>query len=316
MAFTPNGADAYVTDKRDGTVSVIDTRTFSVTPVVIGRDTSPTGVAITSDGTRAYVTDQTADSVSVINTGTLAVTTPITGIQAPRRVAISPDGSAAYVTGGGFPGAVSVIDTGNDTVTRTVAADNVPDYVAFTPDGGKAFVTNGANTSVSVINTETFAVTNVFGFTAPAGVAITDIPSPALVLTKNLTGRLTPGRTAAYTLTLTDTGSGPTDGSTVTVTDTLPAPLRLVAMTGPGWTCHPATSTCTRSDVLGPHQSYAPITLTVAVPCTSGRGGGTSPTWPPSPAAGPAPVPQPTRPPWVARGDSTRAVSSPSRATP
>ena len=64
------------------------------------------------------------------------------------------------------------------------------------------------------------------------------------------------------TLRVANTGADPTDGSAVTVTETLPAGLSAlvnnpgagagpVAASGPGWTCTGgATSRCTRSDVL------------------------------------------------------------------
>jgi uncharacterized repeat protein (TIGR01451 family) len=83
------------------------------------------------------------------------------------------------------------------------------------------------------------------------------------------------------TLTATNSGAAPTDGTSVTVTDTLPAGLRAlvnnpgfhagaVAASGPGWTCTgSATSRCTRSDVLGPGDSYPPIKITVSVASTA-----------------------------------------------
>jgi hypothetical protein len=70
---------------------------------------------------------------------------------------------------------------------------------------------------------------------------------------------------AAYTLTATNTGTAPTDGSPVTVTDTLPGALTATALGGTGWTCTLGTVSCTRSDVLNAGGSYPPITVTVNV---------------------------------------------------
>lgn len=44
--------------------------------------------------------------------------------------------------------------------------------------------------------------------------------------------------------------SAPTDGTTVTVQDTLPAGLSVAGITGNGWSCTRCTLTCTRSSVL------------------------------------------------------------------
>lgn len=75
-----------------------------------------------------------------------------------------------------------------------------------------------------------------------------------------------------YTITVSNaaasTGAGPTDGSAVTVTDTLPAGLTATAFYGPGWTTDlsdPSHPTATRIDVLGPGSSYPPLILKVAV---------------------------------------------------
>ncbi|MHB8156449.1 MAG: choice-of-anchor Q domain-containing protein, partial [Desulfocucumaceae bacterium] len=88
---------------------------------------------------------------------------------------------------------------------------------------------------------------------------------PDLTLTKSHTGDFTQGQTGAtYTLTVTNSGTGPTSGA-VTVTDTLPAGLTATAMSGTGWTCNPTTGIATRSDALAAGASYPAITLTVNV---------------------------------------------------
>jgi hypothetical protein len=56
--------------------------------------------------------------------------------------------------------------------------------------------------------------------------------------------------------------AAPTSG-TVTVTETLPAGLTLVSMSGAGWTC--GSVTCTRNDALAGGNSYSAITVTVNV---------------------------------------------------
>ena len=100
------------------------------------------------------------------------------------------------------------------------------------------------------------------GFTVIAG-------TPDLTLTKSHTGAFTQGQTGAtYTLTVTNSGAGPTSGL-VTVTDTLPAGLTATALSGTGWTCTLATVTCTRSDVLAAAASYPALTLTVTVATTA-----------------------------------------------
>jgi len=86
-----------------------------------------------------------------------------------------------------------------------------------------------------------------------------------LTITASQTGSFIAGqRGAVYTLTVTNSGSGATNGG-VTVIDTLPTSLTATSIAGPGWVCTQPAGPCTRSDVLMPGASYPAITLTVNV---------------------------------------------------
>ena len=75
-----------------------------------------------------------------------------------------------------------------------------------------------------------------------------------------------------YMLTVTNSGSAASDGTQVTVTDTLPPAVTAARMVGSGWTCPSvtdlsggATPACTRSDALAAGASYPAIELQVSV---------------------------------------------------
>lgn len=90
----------------------------------------------------------------------------------------------------------------------------------------------------------------------------------ALSLTKTHAGNFTQGQTgAAYSLVVTNIGSKATDGTAITVTDTLPTGLTATAITStdPLWVCTLGTLSCTRTDVLASGKSYPAITVTVNV---------------------------------------------------
>jgi uncharacterized repeat protein (TIGR01451 family) len=92
--------------------------------------------------------------------------------------------------------------------------------------------------------------------------------APDLSIAKSHVGKLTQGQVGAtYAITVTNVGGKPTDGSVVTVTDTLPAGLAAtsISSTDPAWACNLGTLSCTRNDVLASGSSYGPITLTVNV---------------------------------------------------
>jgi exo-1,4-beta-D-glucosaminidase len=86
-----------------------------------------------------------------------------------------------------------------------------------------------------------------------------------------------------YTLTVTNSGNAPTDGTTpVTLADIVDPNISMTSIGGSGWTCDTSndpTEVCTETGgsgggpaVLAPGQSYPPITLTVQVPLGTGFG--------------------------------------------
>ena len=80
------------------------------------------------------------------------------------------------------------------------------------------------------------------------------------------TGNFSRGRSgASFTIVVNNVGGLASNGSVVSVTNTLSAGLSTSALSGGGWTCTLGTLTCTRSDVLGGGASYPPITLTISV---------------------------------------------------
>jgi uncharacterized repeat protein (TIGR01451 family) len=102
---------------------------------------------------------------------------------------------------------------------------------------------------------------NPLTFTVTTGSAT----GPVLAPSKTHAGNFTQGQTGAtYSITTSNTGSGPTDGSQVTVTDVPPSGLTITNMNGTAWNCG-TLPMCTRSDVLPAGSSYQPITVTVDV---------------------------------------------------
>jgi YVTN family beta-propeller protein len=157
MAPPPLGPFAYVANKGDDTVSVIDTRTQrQVDSVRLPAQSKPKGIAVTPDGDHVYVANSgtSPGTVSVIEAASNTVTATIGVGDHPSGVAISPDGRRAYVTSGIFPnpGSVSVIDVSRNSVMATLAVQIDPLAVAFTPDSARAYVTNHGSGTVSLLD--------------------------------------------------------------------------------------------------------------------------------------------------------------------
>jgi uncharacterized repeat protein (TIGR01451 family) len=128
-------------------------------------------------------------------------------------------------------------------------------------------ITVTVNVAASATSPQVNAVSVSGGGSATANASdSTTILTPVLSISKIHTGNFAQGQNGAtYTVTVSNSsvaGTGPTNGTMVTVTDTVPSGLTLVSMAGTGWTC---PTTCTRLDVLAAGASYPAITVTVNV---------------------------------------------------
>ncbi|MFN2643545.1 MAG: hypothetical protein ABR570_01010, partial [Burkholderiales bacterium] len=84
---SPDGARVYVSNGRDATVSIIESRTNEVLATVpVGR--RPWNMALTGDGAKLYVANGRSNSVSVIDTRQLKSVAEIPVGELPWGVAI------------------------------------------------------------------------------------------------------------------------------------------------------------------------------------------------------------------------------------
>ncbi|MEK4235841.1 Ig-like domain-containing protein [Paenibacillus sp. FSL H7-0714] len=160
-AINPNKTQVFVTNRADGTVSVIDPSTDTViSTIAVG--TWPHGVAFNSDGSKAYVANYSSNSVSVINTATLSVIRTISVSDNP--VAMVVIGDRLYLTQSGRS-EVSVLDVKSDTVISKIPVSSSPYGLSVNPAGSKIYVATVSGTTLDVIDT----VTNKVEATIPVG---------------------------------------------------------------------------------------------------------------------------------------------------
>ena len=199
VAVSPDGLTAYVTNRADATVSVIDTDPlsagFNTVTDTIAVGTAPDSVVFTPDGTTAYASNRGTDDVSVIDTGTKAIKkvggVPVPNIAVgdkPGGMAVSPDGTTLYVTNWDDAD-VSVIDTATNA-TKQVGGVAVPDIavgngasaVAVSPDGLLIYVTAFSSDDIRVIDTSSYAVTKTISLgDGPRSVSISPDGTAAYV---------------------------------------------------------------------------------------------------------------------------------------
>ncbi len=232
---------------------------------------------VTGTGTTAHVGPAPSNHMKQGGTGSVTFSLLNNG-NGPTG---DPDGAHGMVVTGTFPVGLTfgTVPTGTPWNCTTVAS-------ALTCKSSNA-ISQGSNypllTVPVQVATNAPATVTVSGFTfAGAGMTagtfasdtITIDPSPVLSIAKTHTGTFTQGQTATWNVQVTNnsaTAAGATDGSTVTVSDTLPSGYTLATSSGSGWSCSGTTTiTCTSTNVVaGAGGTFPLLVLTVNVPANS-----------------------------------------------
>ncbi len=159
------------------------------------------------------------------------------------------------------------LGTGGNATTGGVIAPNGTDTVTF-----EVRINAGDVAGQQIVNqaTATF-VGQTLGasFTDTSPQVTNTVAVPDLTIVKSHTGSLVGGVPTTFTLAVSNVGTVPTDGSTVTVSDPFPSSSfsSIANAGGSGWSCTIAalTLTCTRSDALAAGTSYPPILVDATV---------------------------------------------------
>ena len=202
----------------------------------------PIGIAAGPDG-NLWFTEGAKDQIGKLTpTGTFTEYPIPTAGATPAGIQAGPDGAMWFAESHG--GQIGRITTAGMVVEYSVPNTGAGGLNNITagPDGGMWF-NNPANNSIGRIAT---------GLTA----------TPALSITVTDSGNFVAGQQGTYSLTVSNMGTGATNG-TVVVPENLPFGLTVAGANGTGWTC--TTGGCYRTDSLAAGASYPPITVTVNV---------------------------------------------------
>lgn len=174
VAFSPDGAKAFVANEFSGTVSRIDVATH----LEDGLLTLPGDLfrlAVSADGSILYAAGN-ADHVFVIDAATGLLITFIPVDLDPNGMVFSPDGSSLYVSH--ISGASVVeIETGTNTVSRTFnLGQSASQDMAVSTDGKTLYVAMEGGQRIQKINLSTGQLAGSIGLpsgAAPFGMAMT-----------------------------------------------------------------------------------------------------------------------------------------------
>lgn len=156
-ALSATGNQLYVVNGSSGTLSVVDTGTFTVTSTITGLG-EPSDVATLPTGEitdTVYVTSRFPAELLTIDPAGMLRTRQVLPGTSPAQLAISPSGNTIYVTDSG--GALLQIDRTLGGFTSTLAVGGNPGPLAVSPDGAFVYVVNRQGSLIKV-NAATFAV--------------------------------------------------------------------------------------------------------------------------------------------------------------
>ena len=129
LVVGPDGRRAFITAANR--ISVLDLRTYAVTPAVVAGDVVGGTLAVAPDGSRVYATRNGAGSLAVLDgTGSAVLATVEVG-RGPVGVTTTPDGRSVWVANA-TDATVSEIDAASLAVRNTIQVVGNPTAVAVT----------------------------------------------------------------------------------------------------------------------------------------------------------------------------------------
>ncbi len=161
VVISPNGRQAYVANRAEGVVTVIDTAVDRVTATIAVEAGPPQFLAFSPDGRTIYVSiwneARTIVAVGVLDTTSNSIVATIPVRTRPFLAAVTRDGNLLYVPNHDS-GTVSVIDTATNEVTTEIKVAPNPHWIEFSNDGTRAYVANHESNVVSVLDMSNNAV--------------------------------------------------------------------------------------------------------------------------------------------------------------
>lgn len=162
-------AYAFIPNRGDDTVSIVDTSDNSVTATVhLPEGSGPYAAAVLLDGSYAFIVNTENGTVTVIDTTQISsglddlIETTVTVGSEPRGITVDPYGDYVYVTNYGSD-TLSIIDTGSYQVSTVEDVGTGPWGVLADPDGDYIYVVNHLEDSLTVISTNSTTTVSDIG---------------------------------------------------------------------------------------------------------------------------------------------------------
>lgn len=121
LSFDNNGANLFVVNAENDTLTVIDSQKHEIIKTIPVGD-NPRYVALNPDETVAYVTNMDSNTVSMVDTQLMEVVNEIPVSNGPYGIAFSADGGDLAYVSRMSGNDISIIDTTGNTIATTISA--------------------------------------------------------------------------------------------------------------------------------------------------------------------------------------------------
>ena len=197
---------AYIANRSDNSVSVINTTTNTVVSTII-TGYMPWGVAVSPDGNSVYVaeratSDWIVNTLSVIDAATNSIKDTIYTDLNSAGVAVSPDGSRLYVAQGDADNEAVVNTITGAEIARINTVTSQSNGVTVSPDGSRVYFSNENIGGVIVVDAATNTIVTTIIIGIPSGSVY---PDPSGLVVSPDGSRLYVANSVAGTLSVIDT---------------------------------------------------------------------------------------------------------------
>jgi YVTN family beta-propeller protein len=151
VCLSPAGDRAYVSNRGDISVTVLDLKNLSVASTIMEAEMkNPDGCIVSADGAKLYVAAAGGEAVFVFSTADGRKLNEIKVGREPRRLLFSPDGSRLYVSNG-EERFVSVVDVKTGAAIGKIKAGRDNRSMVITPDGKYLVIGNVSDDTVQFV---------------------------------------------------------------------------------------------------------------------------------------------------------------------